>query len=101
MFLASIIILKITVILPDIEYAHWHQFRFQNVKVENVVFGQFFILIEILRYFLLFLIFLKQTFLLSDPNYSLWRQVRLNNVKAKNVVFCQFRTLIEIMTVLL
>ncbi len=41
--LASIIILKITETLPDIEYAHWYQLRLQNVIVENVVFGQFFL----------------------------------------------------------
>ncbi len=44
------------------------QFRFQNIKVESVVFGQSFTLIEIFVVFLAVNKFLNLTYLLSDPN---------------------------------
>ncbi len=86
-------------ILSDPNYKLWHQRRFQNVKAENVVFGQFRTLIEIITVFLAFIKILKITVMLPDIDYTLWQKFRLQNVKADNVVFGQFRTLIEIITV--
>ncbi len=79
----------------------WHQLRFQNVKAENVVFGQFRTLIEIITVFLAVIKFLQLTFLLSDPNHTLWHQLRFQNVRAGYVVFGQFWTLNEIIAVFL
>ncbi len=58
-------------ILSDPNYTLRHQLRFQNVKAENVVFGQFRNLIEIITVFLAFIKILKITVILPDINYTL------------------------------
>ncbi len=45
-------ILKQKFLISDPNYSLWHQVRFQNVKAENVIFGQFQTLTEIIMVFL-------------------------------------------------
>ncbi len=52
-------------------YTLWHQLRFQNVKAESVVFGQFRTLIKIITVFLAFIKILKMIVILTDINYTL------------------------------
>ncbi len=74
-------------ILSDPNYTLWHQRRFQNVKAENVVFGQFRTLIEIITVFLSFIKILKITVILPDIDYAAWQKFRLQNNKVKNSTY--------------
>ncbi len=73
--LAVITFLKLNLLLSDPNYKLWHQLRFQNVKAENVVFGQFQTLTEIITVFLSFIKNLKITVIIPDIDYILWHQI--------------------------
>ncbi len=75
-------------ILSDPSYTLRHQLRFQNVKAENVVFGQFRTLIEILTEVLAFIKILQKN---SDTArhrlHTLAKQIQLQNIKVKNSIY--------------